>query len=330
MTNWQQRLDNHPLLDAASIGSDQNCLVILSEYRLLTVSGPDSVTFLQGQCTCDISQLNSGHWLLGAHCNIKGRMHSSFYAARIDENTIGLRLHSSIAENALNALKKYSVFSKVELTLAPAWIMGLNHPDQSTLPNTTIKLPPVNETSHPENGLTVLRLDKNRSEIWASQAAALDHLWPHITQGLNLTSQAVWSRLNIEQGIAEVRAETVEALLPQELNFQLINGVSFSKGCYTGQEIIARLHYKATLKKHLYRATTALLDNESSPIYGTEIVDKDTGKRLGSVIQSLSGNNNQWLLLVLVNDLAVHTDSAVLALGSQPKLTWQPLPYAIP
>ena len=294
------------------------------------VTGEDAEKFLQGQCTSDFKRLANKEWLLGAHCNVKGRMHSSFYAARINEDSIGLRIHRSIAEPALAALKKYIVFSKAQITIKPAYLIGLVLPANSkTLPDSTLQLPDTGQYSiQPELG-SVLRLDESRAEIWAEDEQSLRNLWSKLPADSELGSDALWQQLNIAYGIAEVRADSFEKLIPQELNFQLLNGISFSKGCYTGQEIIARMHYRANLKKHLYRAQTTLTISDQEPVFGTRVLSTNLSNG-GFVVSAVHISERYWELLVLIKDDLIDVNSAFLELNSQPKLSWLPLPYAIP
>lgn len=97
----------------------------LTTYQQLLVTGQDATTFLQGQCTCDFRRLDSNQWLLGAHCNPKGRMISSFKAARQPENRVALVTPADNAEIAESALNKYIVFSKAEIIRQPLKALGL-------------------------------------------------------------------------------------------------------------------------------------------------------------------------------------------------------------
>ncbi|WP_019605448.1 YgfZ/GcvT domain-containing protein [Teredinibacter turnerae] len=295
-------------------------LVNLSDYRLIVITGPDGEKFLQGQTTCDFRRLEQHEWLRGAHCNAKGRMHSTFVAAKIDDQQIGLRVHASIAESALKALQKYIVFSKAEARVHTALLVGvLGDAAEATLP---FSLPDVGHCDT-SAGFPVLKLEPNATEIWLldnAQAGIPDQL-PGVW-----AQPACWQQYFLERGIAEVTAESVEELLPQELNYQLIDAVSFDKGCYTGQEIVARMHYRAKLKKHLYLAE-ADLSADSRLEFGVDVVGEKGN--VGKVINATRLEQNRWRLLALVQDDATR-NSAHLAVAGQPILTWKPLPYAIP
>ncbi|WP_339075125.1 folate-binding protein [Teredinibacter turnerae] len=309
-----------PEIDLLPDTIQQPVLIHLSDYRLIVITGPDGEKFLQGQTTCDFRRFEKHQWLRGAHCNAKGRMHSTFVAAKIGDQQIGLRVHASIAESALKALQKYIVFSKAEARVHTALLVGvLGDAAETTLP---FSLPDVGHCDT-SAGFPVLRLEAAAAELWLlndTHAGIPDQLpgvWAH---------PECWQQYLLDKGIADVTAESVEELLPQELNYQLVDAVSFDKGCYTGQEIVARMHYRGKLKKHLYLAETDLsADNTLG--FGMDVVGEKGS--VGKVITATRLGQNRWRLLALVQDDATQ-NSAHLALAGQPILTWKPLPYAIP
>jgi len=300
----------------------------LQEYTFLQVKGPDAEVFLQGQCTCDISALNtSTNFLLGAHCNHKGRMLSNFILIKIAADCFLLKLHASIAELAFSALKKYIVFSKAEITVVSSYLSlgltGQQVPGEETLQESASKLQKSQYCLWGQSAL--LQHASNQWEIWLHKEDIASIL-PLMEKPLAFT-QNDWDQLNISMGLAEVRVQTSGQFLPQEINFQLVDGISFSKGCYTGQEIIARIHYKASLKKHMYRVRTSA-DSLISP--ATEIFDGDSNKLLGTVLMSAFSPDGHIDLLALLPDSAIDQEKPVLLDNSVRNLQCLPLPYAIP
>jgi len=298
----------------------------LNEHTLIRVEGPDARRFLQGQCTCDFDRLDTQQLLLGAHCNPKGRMISSFIACALDDTTVALRVHKSIAEVALKALQKYAVFSKITLTIDEHYqIFGIVNGTQTPGLN---DLPPVGEFSQQGAQLT-LRHTHSLSELWVpldQSSAMLKTLQTSHAMG----TQNLWELANIQRGLGEISDPAVEQFLPQDLNFQLTDGVSFKKGCYTGQEIVARLHYRATLKKHMYRGQYTLNENTANIVKtGTSIIDINTGKTKGQVINVAKSNDAHYEILALCDDELVTHDNAGLDQHSTLKIQWLPLPYAI-
>jgi folate-binding protein YgfZ len=307
-----------------------NQLIALPHYTLITVQGEDSEKFLQGQCTCDFTRLTTHEWLLGAHCNAQGRMHSSFYSASLSDGSIALRLHTSIKDSALAALSKYIVFSKADIKATEVAVYGLIvSEDTKIIPGTDAALPTLGHFSTPIEGLTILRLDEQRCELWINDKRLAAIIAAQCENGLSAKPQA-WAIQNIQRGIAEVRVESAEKLIPQDLNFQLRNGIAFQKGCYTGQEIIARMHYKATLKKHLYRGTLKLPDDATPPAYGNSIMLTGASRSSGFVVDAGHLGDGHYEFLALVKDETTASENVILEVPSQPKITWLPLPYAIP
>jgi folate-binding protein YgfZ len=301
----------------------------IKDHQLLLLKGPDAQKFLQGQVTCDIDQLaisnSASKSILGAHCTHKGRMLFSFLACQFDEHTIVLSIYAPLLADAYAQLKKYSIFSKVDLidaskshriiaykgsNLAPLEALGL------IIPNL------AGEATHSASGITLIKLDDDRFELWIAADDA-----QQISAFASLTSgDELWCIDNIKQGIAEVRTETVEEFIPQMLNFQLLrDAISFTKGCYTGQEVVARMHYLGKLKKHLYRFS---IDTNTPLPPNTPLYTPDKKQAIGHIALSASTENGQ-ILLAVVTEESVIGDKVFIDQNYQQKLQAQSLPYAI-
>lgn len=269
MTNPWDSLLNQP-----TSKHNNNGVIPLSDYRIITVTGPDAFTFLQGQCTCDFTPITQSQWVRGAHCNPKGRMLSSFVAAQIAPQTIGLRVHHSIATQAHSALSKYLVFSKAQCALSQHIAVGL---EQKALNKLGLSLAP-GKAEHSDAGL--LLSSEHTAELWLEGSAFNEVFNPFITQAAPkpFGHSALWQQLMITQGIADVTEHTSEQFLPQAFNYDAIGAVSFKKGCYTGQEIIARLHYKGQSKQRLHQ-----LQSHGQAEVGQPVVN-DAQKVVGHVI----------------------------------------------
>ena len=317
---------NEPEFDSA------NTLIPLSDYRIITISGPDALTFVQGQCTCDFTQLANDQWLRGAHCNPKGRMISSFTAAQLAPDVIGLRVHHSIVEIAANALKKYLVFSKATCEISELMAVGFHRTMATTL-NLTLS---AQHISHTPFGLMLASC--HFAELWLAKDQ-LETLINTVKTTLTTHKQAIthpaiaifstpaaWQQIMIENAIAEVTLRTSEQFLPQAFNYDAIAAVSFKKGCYTGQEIIARLHYKGQSKQRLH-----LAQSPHPAVIGQAIADKDN-KVIGEVINTFGsqilacssgflGDNEMYL--------ASHSPEDNASEPSKTRLIHQGLPYTL-
>jgi tRNA-modifying protein YgfZ len=292
----------------------------LSDYRFIEVSGPDALTFVQAQVTSDMRRLEQNDWLLGAQCNPKGRMILSFVAFK-GHNGINLRVHSSL-EQAFEGLKKFAVFTKVKLSLQEMPTTALVGDTLLARISTELKLPEalkVGKCQLLEDAVLVAR-----AEDWLEIYGVSERMSAWIKGGLKvgaLVSADNFDTELIKRGIAEVRGASAEEFIPQMFNYEHVDGVSFKKGCYTGQEVVARMQYLGKLKKHLYRGA---IEGVTLPV-GTQLHSADFNEAQGVVVLS-SGHE----FLAVVNDHVVANHVLFSPLDGQSKIQWLSLPYAIP
>lgn len=293
-------------------------LSLLDHERVLGVSGPDATRFLQGQLTCDVESLTDGTSTLGARCNPKGRMLSSFRLLKLDSDNYLLAMARDLLEAQQADLAKYAVFFKVELSDASDhWLrLGLWGAQASkALASASLS------EQLTESGIA-LAIGDSMLELWLPSDTAKP-LITALTQGAQPTSTHAWILQQIRAGIGHVQLETRESFIPQMLNLDLTGGVSFTKGCYTGQEIVARMHYLGKLKRRMYRLTWA---GDSLPAPGTVIVDSATDKALGHVVIAAQAGQYIELLAVLQSD-ATQLPTLAISNSIEPPLHVSTLPY---
>jgi folate-binding protein YgfZ len=222
--------------DAESAPHDQTrARTVLSQFALLQIDGPDSEKFLQGQLTCDMKSVTFEQWQAGACCDAKGRMIANFIATRSETGFV-LRLPSSQQEVLMNHLKKYAVFFKATMTLAEnIEIIGEFNASPS-------------EKSMSGDDIRVLGWPDGRCEYWVPEALIDEYLSDHL-----LEPESRWHTTDVESGWLWVQPLSSAAWIPQYCDWQAHDGISFSKGCYTGQEVVARLQYLGKSKRHLYQ-----------------------------------------------------------------------------
>ena len=300
-------------------------LVKLHQTRLLLVKGPEAGKFLQGQVTCDLRELSTPVTRIGAQCNPKGRILLSFRALQIDAETIALRMPASMLEKAKSSLGKYIVFSKAKLHDGNDYaLFGLyGEGAQQTAGTIFNALHAENDGWIEKDGNILLQLAPDRFECWikSANAAAFEQQLTDHTHTGNLND---WDLLNIRAGIADIYPETVELFTPQEINYQLVNGINFRKGCYTGQEIVARLHYRGKLKRHMYRFE---FSGEQLPAPGTALVNATTRHACGHLVAAAFVSGNQIEILASLLDEQLDQ----VTLETNPEILSQlALPYAIP
>jgi tRNA-modifying protein YgfZ len=293
-------------------------LMPLSNHCILRVSGENASSFLQGQVTCDVQRLSQADCVWGAHCNHKGRMLGSFLLAGVDHHTLLLRVRRDIAEPLQKSLAKYAVFSKVKVELLAWELLAIKGGMPETMPN-------PGKSAAISAGLLV-RPTLDLVEFWLSPGAAQE-LSDYLNPSVKLASATDFDRYWIQQGIAEVQGNSFEEYIPQMFNFDVIDGISFKKGCYTGQEIVARMQFRGQLKKHTYALTS---DQPLDINVGEQLVGEgDLAKALAVVVAS-AVSDNSWSGLVVANREVRMGEPHLLEKKSGAKLTWAQLPYAIP
>ncbi|UVJ43104.1 folate-binding protein [Pseudomonas sp. LS1212] len=304
--------------------ADSAFFCTLSHEGVLAVRGSDASKFLQGQLTCNLGYVNETTASLGARCTQKGRMQSSFRLVLEGDGCL-LAMARELVEPQLADLKKYAVFSKSKLTDESAdWVrFGLSDGD-AALASLGLELPQEDNAVARANGLIAIRVCPGRAELWAP----VDQ-----TQSLktNLAAQLAEGDLNawllgqIRAGIGQVMAQTREMFIPQMLNLQAVGGVSFKKGCYTGQEIVARMQYLGKLKRRQYRLELA---GGELPEPGTPLFSPTHASAIGEVVLAASANGHSELLAVLQAE-AVENGNLHLGSLEGPRATLLSLPYEL-
>ena len=284
-----------------SDASKQTQWLTLSEWTLLSISGRQARDFLQGQVTCDLRQLEPGTSLLGAHCTPKGRVVFSFRILASDDQQLTLRLPQSMVDTAHQALGKYIRFFKAELTNDPAQRQprGLAGPQARKWLGQHL-IEPAREPGEwvSQDGQIILTLGQQRFECWLSPDRA-EGLDAEFGQASAPEGDNLWCLLDIEAGVGEVRPPTQEAYTPQALNLPELGAVSFRKGCYTGQEVVARLHYKGKTKRRMRHLHLPGWKGDALPQLGTSLLDAQ-GKALGDVLLTArTGSAGLHLLAVI-------------------------------
>ena len=317
---WQLLLDDlSSPLESHQVTQGFEYMACLTDFETLKVTGPDRHAFLQGQMTCDFNDIE-GKLLLGANCNLKGRACATFYAIDDGQATY-LILPNGQAAYLKGLLDKYAMFANAELFLPTEDLLvvgfiGENAPSLVHPPIPQGTVAPLSKT-----GLSLCITSPETAKQWLAQEC----------ENLVITNQNTWDQQQIAAGISHITIDSQEQFIPQELNYDLIGGISFNKGCYKGQEIIARLHYKGTYKQRTFRFQC---NTATAPKAGTPIFSNASEQACGHVIQSTVSTNDSVELLAVAKFAAVNTDtqeSEPLHLEQKdgPILSGLSLPYAI-
>ena len=278
----------------------------LTHYSLIEIVGTDAEKYLQGQLTCDVTKLAVGESTLTAHCDPKGKMSALFRLIRQDEQTFYMLLKSELLPSALDQLKKYAVFSKVTFTSLDWQILGAAG---------TKGIEKCGQFS------AQIRIDVN------GQQPRVILLHP-TRLALEATVEAeAWDLLDIQDGVPGLAAATQLEFIPQALNLQSIEqAISFQKGCYIGQETVARAKYRGANKRALFIFAA---QTESLPDIGSalEMALGDNWRATGTITSAVNFHGILWLQAVLNTPL--EDGQAFRLPNDQTLLDMQPLPYEL-
>ena len=249
----------------------------LPQHSLIRFSGEDAQTFLHNQLSCDVAALMLSGSTYGSYCTPKGRVLASFLLWRSEQGYF-MQLPFSLREGIQQQLSKFILRSKVKATDASSEYvtLGVAGKDATALLQRATGQAPkaVHEVAHTPEA-TVLKLPGDRYEIVTAKDKA-PRLLETLAAETEKTTPEYWEWLDIRAGVPVILPATREAFVPQMLNLDLIGGVSLDKGCYPGQEIVARMHYRGTLKQRMYLANIAPGDRPMpqdklySPDFGTQ------------------------------------------------------------
>jgi len=269
---------------------NNNTLCDLSHLGLLEISGEDAVTFLQGQVTNDVKQLTGNNAHYTGYCNPKGRLLALFLAFAHNDH-LHLQLPKSVLEPILKRLKMYVLRSKVSISDCSASIykLGLNGPDADKILEQLIPNLPTNDYELVNTELaTIIKLPSmdgsKRYEILTDNEH-IETIGNKLSENCRLVGKACWDYLETNIGIPEVVLNTQEQFVPQMLNLDILNGINFKKGCYTGQEIVARTHYLGTVKRRTFLASITLNANNQVPVAGDKLLDASNNE-VGQIVRS--------------------------------------------
>lgn len=290
-----------------------HCLI--TRLGIIAIQGQDAVTFLQGQTTCDVRQVGPSKSCSGALCNPKGRVIATFRLLRGEEGFFML-LDADLLDTVLKRLKMFVLRAKVALSDASAdWslhgMIGTDLPE--ALRAGGLQIPEEAEGAWSANGLLAVRPASDPLRCLVMAPSGAPTAWLDKPQAVE---ESVWWQAEIASGLAHIGAALSEEFVPQMLNLDLTNAISFTKGCYTGQEVVARTHYLGQAKRRLLRYG---VEDVCQP--GLAIYAEGQTESVGTVVNSAGGE----LLAVVASGQQTHR----LRLGGShgPLMQRLPLPY---
>ncbi len=331
MSNWQtfhQQQTIHTLTD-----SETNWFAWLESQSLVEVSGDDAAKFLHSQFSNDVEHLPLAQVRRAAYCSAKGRMLASLLYWR-EESGLRLQFHHSLAEGLIKRLKMFVLRAKVQFKPLPEEqvLIGLSGAAVATALSPWYPELPAENAVICNSAGSLMRLADSAGAPryqWLNTASLRAQAFADLSQQLRYTSSARWELSEIQAGIAEITASTQEHFVPQMINFELIGGVNFKKGCYPGQEVVARSQYLGKLKRRMF---IAKVDRAATAEFsvGAEIFNADEADQAcGELVAIQAANADSSLALLQLRLIDQQASSLHLGGLTGPKLELQPLPYEI-
>lgn len=347
MSNWTDYLASHGArfhIDEASQVEDFGKALTTSELAdgfvapvtdlgLIAVTGDDAANFLHGQLTNDVEHLGTGEARLAGYCTPKGRLLGTFLMWR-DPEAIYLQLPRELQAQLQKRLTMYVLRAKAKLndaTEAPAneALLGIGGAKgEAALRQHVPELPAAPYQVARSDAGTVIRLADAFGApryLWLASAANASAALPALRESLALGGNQAWHLSSVHAGVPQVTAKTLEQFVPQMVNLELLGGVNFKKGCYPGQEIVARSQYLGKLKR---RTALATIDNAAAlagqEVFSTADPEQPCGMIVNAAVNGAGGADALVEMKLASLDEEVHLGSATGA-----RLQFLPMPYAL-
>jgi tRNA-modifying protein YgfZ len=297
---------------------------------LICARGADAGSFLQGQLTNDVLLMAGSEARLAAWCSAKGRMLASFIVWKNSPDEFYLLLSADLVTTTLKRLKMFVLRAKCELTDVTAQYRVAGLVGRAA---TTMNLGAKNAYSMPANSPNSLEKAIGLPSAWhAGQpiARAL-HIMPASEPVASPDAQAlaVWHALELSSGIARITAAVSEAFVPQMLNYESVGGVNFKKGCYPGQEVVARSQFRGTLKRRAYLVRSAVPLQAGQEVFHSDDAEQPCGTVAQAAADVLSAAASDWLAIVSMQTSAASSGSLHAGSAQGAALAMHPLPYPL-
>jgi folate-binding protein YgfZ len=288
----------------------------LDTVTIIRLEGPDAVKYLNGQVTCDVAALKVGDSTLGAHCNPKGKVIAVFRLFKREDDLL-LLYKKELTDIQLAELKKYAVFSKLTVTnVSDAFevigIAGAGSDDWLSANASTL--------SHIDTDGAKCKISDNRW-LMVTPKTSMANL------ALPIQSSANWWGLDILDGLPQLNKLVQTEFIPQALNLQALSAISFTKGCYTGQEIVARAKYRGTNNRSLF-ILKGVADKSADFTSPLERQIGENWRTTGTILDIWQEKDQLLMSVVLPADTAIDSKFR-LANDVNSSLSIQPLPYSI-
>ena len=293
----------------------------LAHWGLIRAQGPEAPAFLHGQLTSDFALLDTSHARLAGYCSAKGRLLASFVGWKRADDEVLLVCSADLLAPTLKRLSMFVLRAKCKLSDATAQldVFGLAGASAASYLGDAAPAEVWGKTQHA--GADIVRLPDvagTARYLWVAPAEMAPPTLPAL-------DAAAWRWGEVLSGVVTVEAATVDQFVPQMLNYELLGGVDFKKGCYPGQEIVARSQYRGTLKRR-----TFLFDSDAAATAGQEVFHSADPAQPAGLVANAAATADGSSALVELKVSALGSGSLHLGAVDGPRLVQATLPYAIP
>ena len=322
--------------NAAELESARSATVLsdLSHFGLIHFSGEDAQSFLQGQLSCDVRQVNASTALYGGYCNPKGRLLASFLIWSQNGSNDGgyvMQLPAVLRPGIQKRLAMYVLRAKAKLadTTDIQVRLGVAGSQAEALVRKVGEVPASPLGVIHGEAATIIRLAQNRFELVIVPEKA-PTIWEGLSRDAVPAGAPCWDWLEIKAGIPVITPATQEQFVPQMANLEAIGGVSFQKGCYPGQEIVARSQYLGKIKRRMYLANIRPGMSANLVEAGDELFSADMGEQsIGMVVNASSSPDGGFDVLAVIKTSSVEAAPIHWKSLAGPSLEILPLPYSL-
>lgn len=294
----------------------------LAHLGVIRVAGEDAVKFLQGQLTQDVALMSLAEARLAAFCNAKGRMQASFVVFKRSDEEILMVCSRDILAQTLKRLSMFVLRAKAKLTDASAdfSLFGLTGSAIESIAGSA-HAPWTKHDIGPGNLVFLYPGAGQARALWCAPAGTA-------VPGATALQAGDWAWLEVQSGIAMITQPIFEAFVPQMLNYESVGGVNFKKGCYPGQEIVARSQFRGTLKRRAY-----LVHGAAEPVVGQEVFHTHDAEQPCGLVAACAANPAGGFDAIVSMQTSAASDAGnghlTLGYADGPVLTLLPLPYPL-
>ena len=332
MATLQQFLNQEimtPLNSSSLQAMEVGYLSALTDLSLIEVTGENAAEFLHNQLSNDVQHLESDQARLAAYCTPKGRMLASLLFWKTG-SSIYLQISSTLQATIQKRLQMFVMRAKVKLNNVSDDYVAIGLGGENAGKTLQLWFPQLPESLNAkidnEFGSLIRAADAfgHARYEWIIKRAALENIWSELKGKLTQVSNSTWRRAEILAAIPHITDKTQELFVPQMVNFELIGGVNFKKGCYPGQEIVARSQYLGKLKRRMFIAEIISSDVQA----GMEVFSStDASQPCGSIVNAEIQDENSYICLVEMKVADQEAGNIHLGGNSASTLKFLTLPY---